>query len=91
MPNAKGLPVDPERLRAEFPALTDDDLEAYVAVTRKILAAATPEERARITRESLASGRAAREKQAAGTALTEKEQRAVRYVSALDKMQSHRH
>jgi hypothetical protein len=28
------LPVDPERMRRQFPALTDADLEAYVTVTR---------------------------------------------------------
>ena len=47
-----GLPVDPGRLKAQFPSLTDDDLQAYVEVTRRILATA-PEDRARITRETV--------------------------------------
>jgi hypothetical protein len=83
-----GLPVDPLRLKAQFPSLTDDDLEAYGAVTRRILAAPSPEERARITRETLALGRSAREKRAAGTALAANEEAALRYLGAVDKMQS---
>ena len=86
--NDAALPVDPARLKAQFPSLTDDDLEAYGAVTRRILAAATPDDRARITRETLALGRAAREKGAAGTALTAKEESALRYLAAVDKMQT---
>lgn len=85
-----GLPVDPARLMAQFPALTADDLEAYGAMTRKILAAATADERARITALALATGRAARDKQQAGAALSREEQDALRYVLALDKMQSRR-
>jgi hypothetical protein len=34
-----GLPVDPERLRAQFPDLTDEDVDAYVRVTRTVMAA----------------------------------------------------
>jgi hypothetical protein len=81
------LPVDPLRLRAQFPSLTEDDLESYGAVTRRILAA-DPEERARITRETLALGRSAREKRAAGTGLSANEEAALRYLGAVDKMQS---
>ena len=52
------LPVDPERLRRQFPALTDEDVEAYVTVTRRILSASAAD-RARLTRETLARARAA--------------------------------
>lgn len=54
------LPVDTARLRCEFPSLTDDDVQAYVAVTRRILAA-PPELRGRVTREILEQGRLAQE------------------------------
>ena len=83
-----GLPVDPARLKAQFPSLTDDDLQAYVEVTRRILTAATPEDRAQITRETLTLGRGAREKQAAGQPVTAKEEAALRYLAAVDKMQA---
>ena len=83
-----GLPVDPVRLKAQFPSLTDEDLQAYVEVTRRILGAATPEDRARITRETLAAGRAAREKRTAEKPLTAREEAALRYLAAVDKMQS---
>lgn len=82
------LPVDPARLKAQFPSLTDDDLEAYAAGTRRILAAATPEDRARVTRETLALGRAARDKRAAGKTLSTQEEAALRYLAAVDKMQT---
>lgn len=77
------LPVDVERLRRQFPALTPEDLDAYVAVTRRILAARDPAHRARITRETLARGRAAR----AGQPRDDDECLAVRYVAAVEKMQ----
>lgn len=76
------LPVDVERLRREFPALTDDDVEAYVAVTRRILSA-PPAERARVTRETLARGRSA---SPAGPR-DDEERLAMRYVTAVGKMQ----
>jgi hypothetical protein len=82
-----GLPVDPARLKAQFPSLTDDDLQAYVEVTRRILANA-PEDRARITRDTVTLGRAAREKQTGGQPLTAKEEGALRYLAAVDKMQA---
>ena len=77
------LPVDVERLRREFPALTTEDLDAYVAVTRRILAARDPADRARITRETLARGRAA----GAEAPRDEDERLAARYVAAVAKMQ----
>ena len=84
----KDLPVDPARLKAQFPALTDDDVDAYVFVTRRILAASTAEDRARITRETLTLGRAAQGKLAGNETLSSREQSALRYVTALEKMQA---
>ena len=77
------LPVDPERLRRQFPALTDADVEAYVTVTRRIMAAAAAD-RARITRETLARARAARE----ASPRDAEETLAARYLAAVEKMQS---
>jgi hypothetical protein len=77
------LPVDADRLRRQFPALTDDDLAAYVAVTRRILAARDPAERARVTRETLARGRSAR----AGEPRDDDDGLALRYLAAVEKMQ----
>ena len=75
--------MDVERLRRQFPALTPEDVDAYVAVTRRILSARDPSDRARITREILARGRAARE----GASRDDDERLAVRYVAAVEKMQ----
>ena len=77
------LPVDVERLRRQFPGLTDDDVDAYVTVTRRILATRDPAERARITRETLARGRAGGD--AAGR--DDDDRLAARYVAAVGKMQ----
>jgi hypothetical protein len=77
------LPVDVERLRRQFPALTAEDLEAYVTVTRLILSAGDPADRARITRETLARGRAAR----AAEPRDDEDCLAVRYLAAVGKMQ----
>jgi hypothetical protein len=82
-----GLPVDPARLRQQFPDLTDGDIEAYETVSRRILEKKGPAERGRVTREILETGRSAREKAASGTALTEAEGLALRYLDALEKMQ----
>jgi hypothetical protein len=82
------LPVDPERLRRQFPELTPEDLDAYEAVTRRILAEPSADRRARLTRDTLARGRQAREKQAAGGALTADEMRDLRYLQAVTKMQT---
>lgn len=80
------LPVDPERLRRAFPALTSGDLEAYVEVTRRILGA-DPGARARVAREALAGGRQARDKAARGEDLGEAEALLARYLDAVGKMQ----
>ena len=77
------LPVDPERLRRQFPSLTDDDLAAYVEVTRRVLAEAQAKGRA--MRAILESGRSALSKPAAS--LTPDERLHIRYLAAVDKMQ----
>jgi len=82
------LPVDPERLRRQFPELTEADLVAYEAVTRRILAESSPDRRARLTRDTLARGRQARDKQSAGGALTAEEARDLGYLQAVTKMQA---
>jgi hypothetical protein len=74
-------PVDPERLRREFPALDDGDLAAYLEVSRRILAERDPAARARLTRETLARARAARDGSGPADAL------AARYLAAIEKMQ----
>jgi hypothetical protein len=79
---AGDLPVDPERLRREF-GLGDDDIAAYIEVTRRILSERDPRERARVTREILARGRTAREK--GGT--TPADQLAAKYLAAVERMQ----
>ena len=80
-----GLPVDPDRLKAEFPGLTDEDLQAYVAVTRTVLA--DPAGRARAMRDVMERARKARETAAGGGALTNDERLLVRYLDAMAKMQ----
>lgn len=77
------LPVDIGRLRRQFPALTAEDLDAYVAVTRRILEVTDPAGRARVTREVLARGRAAR----AAEPRDDDDRLALRYLTAVDKMQ----
>jgi hypothetical protein len=80
-----GLPVDVDRLKAEFPDLTDDDLAAYVAVTRRVLS--DPAGRARAMRDVIDRARAARLAQASGATLGKDEQLLARYLAAMDKMQ----
>jgi hypothetical protein len=84
-PAADGaLPVDPARLRQQFPSLTDADVAAFEAVTRRILSQPDPVARARVTREVLARGRAAREQ----GAVTDPEDRlAQAYLDSVEKMQ----
>ena len=86
--NGRSLPVDPERLRRQFPELTAEDLAAYEAVTRRILSESSADRRARLTRETLARGRQARDKQASGGALTKDEARDLGYLQAVAKMQT---
>jgi hypothetical protein len=77
------LPVDPERLRTRFPDLDDGDLAAYVEVTQRVLA--NPARKGRLMAEILAEGRLARGK--ARETLTAEESLAVRYLTAVEKMQ----
>lgn len=77
------LPVDPERLRGQFPGLTDEDLEAYVAVTRRVLA--DPKAKGKILREIMTLAEAAREKKDAPASPAEA--LAARYLAAVGKMQ----
>ena len=83
----RDLPVDPARLRRQFPDLTDGDLQAFEEVTRRILAEGRPDARARLTRQIVAEGRQARARAAAGAQLSADESLAARYVAAVDKMQ----
>jgi len=81
------LPVDPERMRRQFPALTDADIEAYVTVTRRILENKGPAERGKVTRDIIEMARTARAKSSAGSQLTEGERQALGYLDAIEKMQ----
>ena len=81
------LPVDPERLRKQFPQLTDRDVDAYVNVTRRILEKQGPAERGKLTRDIMETARTARAKSSAGGELTERERQALRYLDAVEKMQ----
>jgi len=83
----RDLPVDPARLRRQFPALDDGDIAAFEEATRRILSEPRAAERARITRELLARGKAARERMTAGTTLSAEEFLAARYLTAVEKMQ----
>ncbi len=82
------LPVEPARLRREFPTLSDEDLAAYEAVTRALLA--HPSSRGRRLAAVLAAADRAREKEAAGVVLEEEERQALAYARALAKMQGRR-
>lgn len=79
------LPVDLDRLKAEFPDLSDEDLQAYVAITRRVLA--DPAGRARAMREVMDSARKAQQKSGSGGALSADEQVLVCYLAAVAKMQ----
>ena len=81
------LPVDRQRLKRQFPELTDADLEVYETVTRRILEKKGPAERGKVTRDIMETGRAARAKAGAKEALTEAERLALRYLQAVEKMQ----
>jgi hypothetical protein len=83
----RSLPVDPARLRRQFPDLTAEDVTAYEEVTRRILAEPSPAQRSRLIRETIARGRQARDKEAAGGALGEGESLDLRYLQAVSKMQ----
>jgi len=79
------LPVDPRRLKEEFPELTEDELDAYVTITKRVLA--KPETRGRAMRELMAQAGEAQKKAAAGGRLKAEEALLVRYLQAVSKMQ----
>jgi hypothetical protein len=79
------LPVDPERLRRQFPSLTDEDLAAYAEVTRSLLA--DPARRGRRLADVMAAAQRGREKEAASAPLEDDERLGLAYVRALAKMQ----
>jgi hypothetical protein len=79
------LPVDGARLKAEFPDLSDEDLAAYVAVTRRVLG--DPASRATKMREVMGQARQAQQRALSGGALTDEDRLLVGYLSALAKMQ----
>jgi hypothetical protein len=79
------LPVPVERLKARFPALTEDDLEAYSEVTSRLLGQA---KKGRALSQIMATAVRAREKEGAGQALDEEEALSLRYLRAMEKMQT---
>lgn len=79
------LPVEPDRLRSRFPSLTDEDIDAYVAVTRRILA--EPSNRGRAMADVMAAAQRGTEREAGGAELADDERLALRYVRAVGKMQ----
>ncbi len=79
------LPVDPERLRRQFPSLTDEDLAAFESVTRRVLA--DPRQRGRVLADAMTLAQRAREKRAQDVALEPAEREALSYAFALAKMQ----
>ena len=85
MTKGPSLPVDPGRLKDQFPELTTDELAAYVTITKRVLA--KPETRARSMRGIMAQAAEAQEKAAAGGRLKAEEALLVRYLRAVGKMQ----
>jgi hypothetical protein len=83
----RDLPVDPARLRRQFPDLTDGDIAAFEEVTRRILDQPGPQARARMTREIVSRGRQSRDREATGATLSADESLAARYLAAVEKMQ----
>ncbi len=79
------LPVDPERLRQQFPSLSDEDLAAFEEVTRRILA--DPRARGRVLAETMTLAQRAREKQTLEIALEPEERLALAYATAIARMQ----
>jgi hypothetical protein len=79
------LPVEPERLRSRFPSLTDEDIDAYVTVTKRVLA--DSRSRGPVMAEVMAAAQRASEREAGGAELAEDERLALRYLRAVGKMQ----
>ena len=85
-PRITVLPVDPARLREQFPALTDEDVAAWSEVTARVLSAGP--KRGAIVMDVVARGRAALARQAAGETLSGDDDVAARYIVATEKMQA---
>ena len=85
MAKRHSLPVDPARLKEQFPELSADELQAYVTITRRVLA--KPELRARAMREVMEQASGAEERAAAGARLNAEDALLVRYLRAMSKMQ----
>jgi hypothetical protein len=79
------LPVSAERLKQQFPSLTDDDLAAYTEVTTRLLG---DTRKGRALSEVMMTAVRAREKEASGAALDPTESLCLRYLRALEKMQA---
>ncbi len=79
------VPIEPGRLKEEFPGLTTDELDAYVTVTKRVLA--KPEARARVMRDVMAQADEAQRKASVGARLKPEEALLLRYLRALSKMQ----
>jgi hypothetical protein len=77
------LPVEPERLRRQFPSLSNEDLDAYVAVTKRVLA--EPAAKGRILRALMKVAESAKERPS--DHVTKDEALALRYLEAIRKMQ----
>ena len=81
----KVVGINPERLKQEFPDLTDEDLQAYVSVTQRLLS--DPTKRVQVLEEVKAKAQSAQAKTAAGTPLDAEEALGARYMQAIQKMQ----
>lgn len=79
------LPVEPQRLKKEFPALTAEELDAYVAITKRVLG--NPEARSRAMREVIERAKQAEAKAAEGGSPNREELLLIGYLRALSKMQ----
>jgi hypothetical protein len=75
-----------ERLRRQFPSLTDDDVDAYVTVTRRILSAPAAD-RARVTHVLLTKARAIEGEKRDPTSLSPEDLILLRYLTSLRKIQ----
>jgi len=79
------LPVPAERLKQQFPSLTDDDLAAYSEVTSRLL---RDPRKGQALSEVMTTAVRAREKEGSGLALDPTESLCLRYVRAMEKMQA---
>ena len=77
-------PVDPDRLRQEFPEVSDIELHAYMTITQDIMSAAN---RAAVLKTVMERGRTAQDRTKRGEALDANEAMASNYLAAIGKMQ----